>query len=515
MVILMKRFGISLLSLVLILILVTVWGLKNKSEQNKVSEYTQEQVMYMMDKAWQSVVDTATQDTVRQKEVTAEASLIPYYDFETDNIESMEADVCSITDGEYTMQYIKQVIGEPDANGLYPLYICLHGGGSDDEEGLFNNEQWLEMTTYYRDSVESGIYVAVRGITNNWNLHFEDASYPLYDRLIEDMTLLCNADPNRVYLLGFSAGGDGVYFIAPRMADRFAAVNQSSGHPNGNTLMNVANLPICIQSGIRDTMFSPKRSVAAATFDKQLDDYREEFGFGYSHEVYIHVPEGHNYYDNIPTVGDCQLVLEEPQMYVDLMNDPKISEQYPEEFSYDYDDEINNTYLELTQKLGMKIVEKDTNAVRFVSQFSRNAHPNDIVWDLSVRAQCRENKSFYWLEADDAVNIGLIHASFDQEENLFDIQFKDKPNGDFNILMHPDMVDFSRPVYVRYGNRIVEADFQIDEAEILASMTNTMDRDLAYASHVSFSSLGFDYDAYVESNYDNQLQKAIEIIKNK
>lgn len=146
------------------------------------------------------------------------------------------------------------------------------------------------MALYYRDSVQNGIYVAVRGITNNWNLHFDDASYPLYDRLIEDMTLLCHADPNRVYLLGFSAGGDGVYFVAPRMADRFAAANQSSGHPNGNTLLNTANLPICIQAGIRDTMFSPQRSVAAAAFDQQLDAYREAFGFGYPHEVYIHVP---------------------------------------------------------------------------------------------------------------------------------------------------------------------------------------------------------------------------------
>ena len=77
--------------------------------------------------------------------------------------------------------------------------------------------------------------------------------------------------PNRVYLLGFSAGGDGVYAIAPRMADRFAAVNQSSGHPNGVTLLNNANLPTCIQSGIRDTMFSPKRSVASAGFDQQLE----------------------------------------------------------------------------------------------------------------------------------------------------------------------------------------------------------------------------------------------------
>ena len=31
-----------------------------------------------------------------------------------------------------------------------------------------------------------------------------------------------NVNPNKVYLLGYSAGGDGVYQLAPRMANRWA-----------------------------------------------------------------------------------------------------------------------------------------------------------------------------------------------------------------------------------------------------------------------------------------------------
>lgn len=485
----MKHSGILLLVLILTLMSVSA----------SADPYTQDQVLERMDRAWQTAVTAAAQDPVRQQEVTAELTAISYYDFLSDTIDFAVTDVYSITDGGNTMQYMAQVIGQPDENGLYPLYICLHGGGSDDEEGYFNNAQWLDMAEYYLDSVESGIYVAVRGITNNWNLHFDDASYPLYDRLIEDMTLLCNADPNRVYLLGFSAGGDGVYFIAPRMADRFAAVNQSSGHPNGNTLLNTANLPICIQSGIRDTIFSPQRSVAAAAFDRQLDAYRDAFGFGYVHEVFIHVPEGHNYSDNDPNEGTRQLVLEAPQVFVDLMGDPEINAMYPEDLSYAYDDEVNSAYLAQTEQLGMKIVEKDTNAVRFVSRFSRNAHPNELVWDLSARAAYRETTSYYWLQADSTVNTGLIHASFDRAENRFDIQLPEEPNGDFSILLHPDMVDFSRPVYVRCGDRTAEADFTIDDAEILASMSDTLDWDLAYAARIPFSSLEFGDEA--DSNF--------------
>lgn len=145
------------------------------------------------------------------------------------------------------------------------------------------------------------------------------------------------------------------------------------------------------------------------------------------------------------------------------------------------------------------MVEKDTNAVRFVSQYSRNAHPDDIVWDLSARAACRKTNSFYWLQADSTVDIGLIRASFDRAENRFDIQLLENLNGDFNILLHPDMVDFSRPVYVCCGDEITEAVFQIDEEELLASMSDTLDWDLAYAASISFSSLKFSAQAEGDS----------------
>ena len=42
-------------------------------------------------------------------------------------------------------------------------------------------------------------------------------------RLIENLVALQEVNPNRVYLMGYSAGGDGVYQVAPRMADTLAA----------------------------------------------------------------------------------------------------------------------------------------------------------------------------------------------------------------------------------------------------------------------------------------------------
>ena len=117
-----------------------------------------------------------------------------------------------------TMRFSLEKIGQPTAKG-YPLYIALHGGGAGGS--WVNDSQWEAMKTYYRSSINNGIYVAVRGIADTWNLHFESDSYRLYERLIENMIVFENVDSNQVYVLGFSAGGDGVYQIAPRMADRF------------------------------------------------------------------------------------------------------------------------------------------------------------------------------------------------------------------------------------------------------------------------------------------------------
>lgn len=61
----------------------------------------------------------------------------------------------------HTMQFLMDIIGEPDENGKYPLYIALHGGGECEPEN--NDSQWFMMYEYYREAVYSGIYIACRG----------------------------------------------------------------------------------------------------------------------------------------------------------------------------------------------------------------------------------------------------------------------------------------------------------------------------------------------------------------
>ena len=123
-----------------------------------------------------------------------------------DVVRAEEVEKRAMTFGDATMKYGIAVKGEPGESG-YSLFIALHGGGGSDTPDL-NNSQWADMATYYKGSVENGIYVFPRGVRDTWDCHFNPESYPLYDRLIENMIAFYDVDPNRVYLTGFSAGGD-------------------------------------------------------------------------------------------------------------------------------------------------------------------------------------------------------------------------------------------------------------------------------------------------------------------
>ncbi len=91
-----------------------------------------------------------------------------------------------------------------------------------------------------------------------------------------------------------------------------------------------------------------------------LADYHRKYGFGYEHRVYVHVPAGHNYNDR-------------------------------------FNQDIKKL---VTEKYKLRIKSVNPDAVTYVSKFTRNPLPEKIIWDLGTRADSRNTKSFYWLQAD-------------------------------------------------------------------------------------------------------------------
>jgi hypothetical protein len=189
-------------------------------------------------------------------------------------------------DGKLAMPFFFKTFGKKPAGG-HSLWISMHGGGGAPKR--VNDQQYENQKKLY--SLDEGIYLAPRAPTDNWNLWHEPHIDRLFGRLIEDLIVLEDVNPDRVYILGYSAGGDGVYAMAPRMADRWAAAAMMAGHPNGVSLLSLRNLPIALQCGGNDAAYN--RNKVTKEYGEKLDDLRKDDPNGYEHFVKIHEDKPH------------------------------------------------------------------------------------------------------------------------------------------------------------------------------------------------------------------------------
>lgn len=191
-----------------------------------------------------------------------------------------------LTEGDLEFKYAFKTFGEKPKNG-WSLYISMHGGGGAPAE--VNDQQWENQKRLY--TPEEGIYLAPRASTNSWNLWHQAHIDRFLDRLIASLVVFEDVDPDRVYLMGYSAGGDGVYQLAPRMADRWAAAAMMAGHPNDARPDSLANLPFTLHMGGEDGAY--KRNDVARQWKKSLAELEQANPGQYPHWVKIHEGKGH------------------------------------------------------------------------------------------------------------------------------------------------------------------------------------------------------------------------------
>lgn len=202
----------------------------------------------------------------------------------TERAEEMKAKV--LREGKLEMPFAYTLFGKKPKSGR-SLYISLHGGGNAAK--AVNDSQWENQKRLYRP--EEGVYLAPRAPTNTWNLWHEAHIDRLFNRLIENLIVFEDVDPNRVYIMGYSAGGDGVYQLAPRMADRWAAAAMMAGHPNDASPLGLRNLPFTIHVGALDGAY--KRNMIAGEWGEKLDLLQKEDAGGYVHWVHVHEGKAH------------------------------------------------------------------------------------------------------------------------------------------------------------------------------------------------------------------------------
>jgi predicted esterase len=190
--------------------------------------------------------------------------------------------------GDKSLKWMEKTFGDA-ADGKHSLWITMHGGGQGTEES--NDRNWKGYYGRY-EFPPGSINVAPRAPANTWDMWHVKWVDDLFDRLIADMVLQRGVDPNQVYLIGYSAGGDGVYQLAPRLSDRFAAAAMCAGHPNEVTPEGLRNLPFFLYMGGADAAYN--RNVVVREFASKMDVLQAADPDGYAHCLTVFPGLPHN-----------------------------------------------------------------------------------------------------------------------------------------------------------------------------------------------------------------------------
>ncbi|MGE4158517.1 MAG: hypothetical protein AB7F75_05415 [Planctomycetota bacterium] len=140
----------------------------------------------------------------------------------------------------------------PDAPGLFPLVILPPYTGANAEALHGDAREWVKMGY-------GALVVPPRKVGDGWTAKPQEHDDIL--RLLRLALLQTRADPDRVYLVGFSRGGHASWDVGLRHAERFAAISPSGGtttHEGGFTLSggvflcNGMHLPALVGHGAKD-----------------------------------------------------------------------------------------------------------------------------------------------------------------------------------------------------------------------------------------------------------------------
>jgi pimeloyl-ACP methyl ester carboxylesterase len=197
-----------------------------------------------------------------------------------------EWDARELTNGSHKMKFSYTIFGDMPAGGC-SLYISMHGGGNTTEEA--NTKQWNNQKKLYAPA--EGVYLTPKSPTNSWNMWHQDYMDGFIEKLITLAVIKENVNLNKIYIMGYSAGGDGTYQLAPRLAELWAGAAMSAGHPGDAQIENLRNLPFALYMGGKDEPYN--RNGLAREWGDKFKELHQSDPEGYAHEVKIFETCGH------------------------------------------------------------------------------------------------------------------------------------------------------------------------------------------------------------------------------
>ncbi len=185
------------------------------------------------------------------------------------------------TDGTYNFRFWDTIYGPKPAGGR-SLIVSMHGGGG--APPAVNDQQWSNQKRLYKPA--EALYFVPRAPTDSWNMWHQGYMDDFLRKTIACGVIFDGVNPDRVYITGYSAGGDGTFNMAPRMADHWAAAAMMAGHPGDAAGESLRNLPFAIFMGGADAAYN--RNGLAAAWKVKLDSLQQLDPEGYIHRVDIY-----------------------------------------------------------------------------------------------------------------------------------------------------------------------------------------------------------------------------------
>jgi predicted peptidase len=148
--------------------------------------------------------------------------------------------------------HIQYLLYVPAAYGLlhrqWPLILYLHGGmgRGDDIERVM----WYPVPRMLVENDTFPFIVVTPQCPSGEMWTDTDALIALLDEVMTEYSV----DSNRVYLVGYSMGGHGAWYLAYKYPDRFAAVAPMSGMTNVWWASRVKGIPVWAFHGAQDTL---------------------------------------------------------------------------------------------------------------------------------------------------------------------------------------------------------------------------------------------------------------------
>ena len=180
----------------------------------------------------------------------------------------------------YKMPFTYKTFGIKPKDG-WSLYISMHGGGG--AASAINDQQWENQKKLYQ--LREGIYLTPRAPTNDWDLWHQSEIDVLFAALIEASIAIEDVNPDKIYIMGYSAGGDGVYSLASRMSDYWAGAGMFAGHPNKTSPIGLRNVPFALYVGELDSSYN--RNKVAGEWKILSSELHNKDPQGYTNQVVI------------------------------------------------------------------------------------------------------------------------------------------------------------------------------------------------------------------------------------